>query len=75
MRLMMDHIFDAWPTVADMARDIGKKPVTVRSWRNRGSIPGEYDLLIIERAKLRGVDIRLEDLAQARAARASQAEA
>lgn len=69
---MMDHIFDLWPTVADMAREIGENPTTVRSWRLRGSIPAKYDLVIIERAKMRGREITFEQMARARAAQHQQ---
>lgn len=64
---MMDQLFSLWPTAADMARDIGENPVTVRSWRTRGSIPAKHDLKIIERARQKGGSITFEDLARARA--------
>lgn len=64
---MPGSIFSIWPTVADMARDIGKSPITVRAWRQRGSIPGKFDMLIVERAKARGATVDLAMLAQLRA--------
>ncbi len=48
-------IYAVWGGNAEaMASDIGEKPVTVRQWRNRGSIPPRYWPKIIERAKKRG---------------------
>jgi hypothetical protein len=36
-------IFNAWPSAAALAHDIGVPDVTVRQWRNRsGSIPPRY---------------------------------
>lgn len=64
----MDHIFSIWPTVADMARDLGENPVTVRAWRQRGSIPAKHDLAIIECARERGAEVTLEEMARFRAA-------
>jgi hypothetical protein len=54
----MDEIFTPWSgSAADLARDIGENPVTVRQWRNRGSIPPRYWLRIIEAAKARGHEL------------------
>lgn len=70
----MDRIFNTWPTVADMARDLGENPVTVRSWRQRGSIPAKYDLAIVRMARERGGELTLEDLAHLRSGASSVAE-
>lgn len=48
-------IYDVWDGNAEaMASDIEEKPVTVRQWRNRGSIPPRYWPKIIEKAGERG---------------------
>lgn len=62
----MQKVFTIWPNAAELAREIGEKPVTVRAWRNRGSIPADRDRVIIEAARSRGIDLRYEDLADAR---------
>jgi len=51
-----ERLYEAWGGNAElMASDIGQQGVTVRQWRNRGSIPAEYWPKIIERAAARGV--------------------
>lgn len=65
----MKQIFDLWPSVAAFARDIGKNPVTVRHWRNRGSIPGEHDAKIVAAVKGRGGKVTYEQLAMWRSER------
>ena len=45
-------IYEPWGGNAElMAAEIGEKPVTVRQWRNRGSIPPRYWPKIIAAAK------------------------
>jgi hypothetical protein len=43
-------IFAAWPSDADLARDIGLSYPTVASWKQRGSIPVAYWRPIIQAA-------------------------
>lgn len=62
----MERIFTIWPTIAEFAREIGEKPVTVSLWKQRGSIPGNRDVAIVEAAKKRGVTVTYEELARAR---------
>lgn len=62
----MNPIFDIWPNAAELARDIGENPVTVRSWRRRGSVPADRDLILIEAAARRGAELTLAQLAAAR---------
>ncbi|GMG82610.1 hypothetical protein LNKW23_18230 [Paralimibaculum aggregatum] len=69
----MDDIFDSWPSMAEMARDIGELDVTVRGWRRRGMIPAWAHLRIVEAARARGLDLTFEDIARACAARARHA--
>ena len=44
-----------------MALDIGQEGVTVRQWRNRGSIPPKAWAKIIEKAAAKGVRLDLAD--------------
>ena len=65
----MEHILTIWPVLKDLATDLGKPYPTVAAWKARGSIPGEYDLEIIEAAKKRGKKLTLQQLAEYRASR------
>jgi len=68
----MDEIFGHWPTVADFARDIGQDPVKARQWKNRRSIPAEFDKMIVAAAARRGFPVTLDMLATARATAAGR---
>jgi hypothetical protein len=59
----LDKIFDVWAGNAEsMAADIGESGVTVRQWRNRGSIHSDHWPKIITAAwDKRGTLLRLED--------------
>jgi hypothetical protein len=55
-------IYAAWDGNAEaLAEEIGEKGVTVRQWRNRGSIPPEKWALIIEKAATRGHALTVAD--------------
>jgi hypothetical protein len=69
----MERIFTIWPTAADLARDIGENPVTVRHWRRRGSIPARFDRSIVDAAAKRGASLSFEDMANARATKTTEA--
>lgn len=71
----MQHILELWPSLKDLAADLGKPYTTVHSWHLRGSIPADYDFDLIEAAKKRGKALTLEDMAAARSARRQQARA
>lgn len=62
----MQHIRHIWPTVKDIADDLGVPYTTAHSWGVRGRIPADYDLDLIEAAKKRGKLLTLEELAEAR---------
>ena len=62
----MEQIFNIWPTIKDLSRDLGLEYTTVHSWKQRGSIPARYDLDIVRAAAKRGHVLSFEDLAQAR---------
>jgi hypothetical protein len=62
-------IYEPWGGNAEaMAADIGEKPVTVRQWRNRGSIPPLYWRKIITAAEARGARLTLDQFVPERAA-------
>lgn len=52
----LDDLFGLWPTVSDLARDIGRPVQTVASWKARKSIPGSEFLAITDAANKRGID-------------------
>lgn len=58
-------IIDRWPSIDQMAADLSVKPDTVRKWRERDSVPGEYWAAIVRAARDRRLAVRLEDLAAA----------
>lgn len=64
----MEHIFCIWPTLSALAADLGKPYPTVAAWKQRGSIPAQYDVDLVRAAKARGHDLTFEDLALARSA-------
>lgn len=70
----MEHILAIWPKMSDLAADLGKPYQTVAAWRQRGNIPSDYDLDLIDAAARRGYALTLEQLAHARRA-ATQAKA
>lgn len=62
----MENILHIWPSMAELAADLGKPYQTVAAWKQRGRIPADYDLRLIEAAKKRGKHLTLEQLAHAR---------
>lgn len=62
----MNHISHIWPTVKDLAGELGLPYTTVHSWSVRGRIPADYDLDLIDAAVRRGHKLTLEQLARAR---------
>jgi hypothetical protein len=59
----MEHLQHIWPTIRDIADDLGLPYTTVHSWAGRGNIPACYDADLIEAAARRGSALTLEDLA------------
>lgn len=45
---------DQWPIRADLAAEVGVSVDTVHKWTQRGTIPPEYHLKVIEAAMRRG---------------------
>jgi len=64
----MEHIFRIWPTLKAMASDLGKPYPTVAAWKQRGSIPAQYDVDLVRAAAARGQNLTFEELALARSA-------
>ena len=62
----MEPIQRIWPTIAELARDLGKPYPTVAAWAHRGWVPGKHDLDVIEAAEAKGHSLSLEELAIAR---------
>lgn len=46
-------VIDLWPSVADLAGDIGEKTDTVRKWRTRNAIPSDKWARVVEASKKR----------------------
>lgn len=46
-------ILDLWPSTKELTADSGAAAESVRKWRQRGRIPSEYWLPIVEAAKRR----------------------
>ncbi len=67
----MDKIINLWPSMSDLAADLGKPYSTVNAWKQRGSIPARFDLELIKSAAKRGVTLTLEQLAEARQCKVS----
>lgn len=58
----ISNIYSAWGGNAEaLANDIGQLGVTVRQWRNRGSIPPEFWATIIQKAAERGATLSVTD--------------
>lgn len=55
-------VIDSWPSLSDLASDIGRKYDTVCKWRSRGKIPDDawQDLLIA--ARRRRIRLNASDL-------------
>lgn len=49
------EILGLWPSLNDVATDVGARLVAVRKWRARNSIPAEYWLALVQAAERRGI--------------------
>lgn len=58
----MDDVFSIWPTLAEMARDLGAPYPTVQSWHRRGGIPIRRFPDVVAAARKRGSDLTMEGL-------------
>jgi hypothetical protein len=57
----MERLLQIWPTIADIASDLGEPYTTVQSWRHRG-IPARRFPQVIEAARDRGAVLTYEEL-------------
>ncbi len=62
----MDHLAHIWPTMAELAADLGVPYSTVAAWKQRGRIPAERDADLVRAAAARGASLTFEDLMKAR---------
>jgi hypothetical protein len=62
----MEHLQHIWPTIREIADDLGLPYTTVHSWAERGNIPSYYDVDLIDAAARRGSTLTLEHLARHR---------
>lgn len=56
------EIIDLWPSIAELARDIGEPYETVRQWRLRDSIPVRAFTRIVRAAARRDLNVSTDDL-------------
>jgi hypothetical protein len=56
------EVIDLWPSIAELARDIGEPYETVRQWRLRDSVPARALDKIKRAAGLRGFDLSADVL-------------
>ncbi len=67
-------VLDLWPSLEDLARDLGKKGGAVRNWRLRNSIPADCWDALVRAAHRRGLSqVTLEALARIASKRAQAA--
>jgi transposase-like protein len=57
-------IIDRWPSVAELADDLGEKPNTVSKWRQRKRIPPDQWLPLVTCARKRRIPLDLTTLAK-----------
>lgn len=69
----LSHLSHIWKKIADMASDLGVPYTTAHSWAARRRVPADRDLDLIAAAKKRGKKLTLEDLANARREKRSEA--
>lgn len=59
-------IINKWPSLSDFAQDLGVMYGTAKAMRRRSSIPSEHWLILVTKARKRGIKgISLEALAAA----------
>ncbi len=51
------EVLDKWPSMADLADDLGEKIHTVRKWHSRNRIPSSKWTSLIEAGKKRHIKI------------------
>jgi hypothetical protein len=61
MRDAIDLVVRLFGSTAQVAQATGVKPVAVRAWRRRGSIPARHIAKLIATAKRRGMQLEAND--------------
>lgn len=61
MRDALDLVVRLFGSTAQVAQATGVKPVAVRAWRRRGSIPARHIAKLIATAKRRGMQLEAND--------------
>lgn len=56
------EVIDLWPSIAELARDIGEPYETVRQWRLRDSVPVRAFVKITRAAARRDFNVTNDDL-------------
>ena len=56
------EVIDLWPSIAELARDIGEPYETVRQWRLRDSIPLRAFTRVVRAAARRDFNVSTDDL-------------
>jgi len=56
------EVIDLWPSIAELARDIGEPYETVRQWRLRDSVPSRAFVKITRAAARRDINVTGDDL-------------
>ena len=59
------QIVKCWPSINQLAYDLGEKPDTVRKWQDRNSIPPEKWGKVMKAARKRGYKVSGEILMRA----------
>lgn len=57
-----DELINQWPSLGEMATDLGVQYVNVYRWKERNSIPPEYWGKVLEAAKRRKIRLKPTDL-------------
>lgn len=58
-------IIDRWPSLNDLASDVGQRYETVKKWRQRNRIESKYWEAMVAAAEARGIPLSLSQLALA----------
>lgn len=51
------EVIDRWPSINELASDIGEKPFKVAKWKQRNNIPADYWLRLISAARKRRISL------------------
>jgi len=63
----VEIVIEAFGSATAVAKAIGRSPAAVSRWRSRGRIPSKVQQLLLDAAKVRGIDLTCQDIVQGRA--------